>query len=203
MSSRPPDRRGADGESAAALGLASDGLGPAFPRGGSRGASGPSLLKTAGPSLGFTGVTPEAHRPSPGAAAGQVPAPLPHVGRRFSTAGNPAHGQPAATEHPPLRPDGPASPAREQPGGSPAYGLPRGFRRQCCARRPVRERRRRARQRCRAARVRWAAVAAAPIVPDGRPARTGPEAARRPRCERGWRHGGATTCQHVPTDRGA
>lgn len=47
------------------------------------------------------------------------------------------------------------------------YGLPPGFRRRCRARRPVRERR--APKSCRAVRVRWAAVAAAPVSPTGVP----------------------------------
>lgn len=125
-----PDGRGADAEGAAAFSSASDGLGPACPRGVSRGTSRSSLLKIAGPSLGFTSVTPEPHRPSLGAAAEQVPALLPHFIRSFSTAGNPARGQPAATEQPPLRPDGPASPPDAPRAGS--RGGPGAARRTVC-----------------------------------------------------------------------
>ncbi|XP_027507232.1 basic proline-rich protein-like [Corapipo altera] len=165
-----PDMRDANAESAAAFGSSSDGLSPAFPRmEGGEELLGPRWYK----SRCFPGI----HQ-----------SPVPHP------KGKPARGQPVATEHRPLRPDGSTRPsaAPRAAGGSQAYGLPSGFRHRCCAQRPVREQRRRARKRCRAARVRWAAVAAAPVVPDGRPARTRPEAAPepQPRCQLGWQHGG-------------
>lgn len=140
-----PGSRGAAAEGAADFSSASDGLESACPRGVSRGASGSSLLKIARPSLGFTGVTPEPHRHSLGAAAVRLPAPLPHFLRRFSTAGDPArcYRVPSAPHRLPRI--AARRPAGRQPrgaGDSPAYRLPWGFRRRCCARRPVRERRR-------------------------------------------------------------